>query len=148
MVGIHQWQGMAHQPLSLTINIAMFSVAFGNLVWSSYSGFCGSSGSYDSILLTELHIRRASPNLSLLAPDTLHWLGRGCHLSLRRSASQLARHTSNRVLERHERWGGSCWGSVCAGGARTGHGHILRCKSIFHERHTRIVGCYSLNRPF
>ena len=33
---------------SLTINLAMFAMAFGNLVWASYSGFCESSDPLES----------------------------------------------------------------------------------------------------
>lgn len=44
-----------HLSFSLTINIAMFSVAFGNLVWASYSGFCEYSHPYTPISLFEPH---------------------------------------------------------------------------------------------
>lgn len=60
----------------------------------------------------------------------MHRLDRSCDLNLGRGASQLACSTSNRMLERHERWGSSRWGSLRPRGAWTGYGHILRGDSF------------------
>lgn len=45
---------MLTAPASLTINLAMFAMAFGNLVWASYSGFCEFSDPLGSLASPEL----------------------------------------------------------------------------------------------
>ena len=136
-----------HLSFSLTINIAMFSVAFGNLVWASYSGFCEYPSPYTPIPLFELHSRWAPAYLSLLAPDAMHRLHWGRDFDLGRSASRW------RVVQAI-----GCSSGMSVGAAVAGDLYALeergQAMGIFYGASplspalpTRITERCSLNRP-